>query len=127
VKYASSTTYGATWTSVRADLRLAALPADMLSVTDLSHGEEFVTLVQGSDIRLLWPMRLTVERDSDGFVVSDDLTGVYGEGETRQAAIAAYREALVALRRVLTAREDTLSPDLMHRLEILRSIVPPGE
>jgi predicted RNase H-like HicB family nuclease len=122
----SSTTYHTTWQEAPSTLTLQAVSAD-LSVADAFYEEQYVTVVQPADLGLLWPIRLTVERDEGIYIVSDDLTEVYAEGETQQQAVAAYREALGALRRVLAAREPDLTPELRHRLAVLQSIVPPGD
>lgn len=121
-----STTYPSTLYDVSADLKFEPVPAD-LSVRDDSYAEEYVKLVQPDELGVLWPMRLKVERDEGAFIVSDDLTGVYGEGETQAEAMAEYRAALSGLRSVLAAHEGELTPELQHRLSVLQSIVPPGD
>ena len=121
-----STTYPTTWARAGGELRLELIPADV-SVADAFYAEEYVTIVQPDELGLLWPVRLRIERDEGGFVVSDDFTEVYGEGRSHEEAVAAYRAALSGLRRVLAARQDSLTPELMQRLTILQSIVPPGD
>jgi predicted RNase H-like HicB family nuclease len=121
-----SNTYRTSWYVASGDLKVELLHADA-SFSNAFYAEEYVTLVQPHDLDLLWPMRLRIERDEDAFVVSDDLTGVYAEGETQEAAIVEYRKALSGLRRVLAAREHELEPELKARLAVLQSIVPPGD
>lgn len=120
-----STTYPTVWQSALGHLNIKPVPADV-DVVDASYAEEYVRLVQPDELGLLWPLRLTIERDEGAFVASDDITDVYGEGATHEQAIASYRAALSGLRRVLETREPDLTPDLARRLAVLRSIVPPG-
>ena len=117
-----STAYPIQWHVAQAALMVEQIPADV-SASDAFYLEEYVTLVQPEELDLLWPMRLKIERDEGAFLVSDDLTEVYGEGETPREAMDAYREALSGLRRVLTAREGELTPELKNRLAVLQSIV----
>ena len=68
------------------------------------------------------PAGATVELVEGVFVVGDDATGAYGEGDSREAAVAAYRETLAGLRRVLSARRGTLSPGLTRCLAVLEEV-----
>lgn len=121
-----STTYPSAWSATIRELKFESTDADV-ALADAFFAEEYVTIVQPDSLGLLWPMRLTIERDEGAFIASDDLTGVYGEGDTPADAVAAYRAALSGLRRVLAARESELTPELCHKLAILQSIVPPGD
>jgi len=122
-----STTFDVEWRSTRiSEFKVAKTDADA-SFTDDFFVESYVTVVRAEELGLLWPMKLTIERDGNGFIVSDDLTEAYGEGGTKEEALTAYREALVGLRRVLASRVDELSDELKQRLAVLLSIVPPAE
>ena len=55
------------------------------------------------DIR---PYPLTIERDDDGsYVVSDDVTLVYGRGDTLAEALAEYDASLAEWRAITTAND----------------------
>jgi hypothetical protein len=113
------------WSNIGGELTISEVRADVaVAVENSAHTEEYVTIVRPDDLELMRPIRLRVERDEGGFVVSDDFSDVYGAADTHQAAIADYRAALAGLERVLSAREERLSPELRHRLAIIRSVIP---
>src|ERR1039458_8976950 len=103
------------WEQAVSQVMLVTTPAD-IEVDHTFYVEEYVSILHPHELDLLRPIKVTIERDDEGFVVSDDFSDVYGEGDTHNEAIANYRHALTGLERVLGAREANLSPELALRL-----------
>lgn len=119
----SSTTVEATVDVVDAVVKVSDAVAPSVSVADSFYRYEHVRELPPEGVELRRAIRLTVERAEDGYIVSDDFSDVYGEGESYEEAVADYRHALAALKRVLADREARLSPDLAKRLFLLRGVL----
>jgi predicted RNase H-like HicB family nuclease len=65
-----------------------------------------------------------IYESADGISVEDADTGVFGAGDSFYEAVKDLREALQDHLVVLT-EEDSLSPNLQHQLDVLRSYFPP--
>jgi hypothetical protein len=77
--------------------------------------------------RITQPLLLTIDRDEDGYyIVSDDQSAVYGDGDTRVEALKDYIESLIDYYQLLAMRAESDPPTqaLFHRLRsCLRPVV----
>jgi hypothetical protein len=74
------------------------------------------------DYKVSAPPRWKVEKTDGGFVVVDELTGVFGSGADANSAIQDVFAALHEHRDVLE-RQDALSPALEEQLRYLRELL----
>lgn len=85
----------------------------------IQQAEQYLSVVEERITRLL---PVTVEPGGEGYIVSDELTDMYGTGPTKEAAVEDYHAALLDAYESLSEIEDELSESLCRRLEILRQI-----
>lgn len=85
--------------------------------------EQYLSGVEERVARLL---PVTVEPGGEGYVVSDDLTDMYGTGPTKKAAVEDYYTALLDAYESLSEIESELAETLCRRLQILRHIFEPN-
>jgi hypothetical protein len=117
----------------RADDEMGARPILGVGSTSSRASEGFETvgttsaLTYQTEIEAVWrgkPLRLpiivTVRRTPDHAVVSEDLTGIFGTGDTVTEAKQDFLQALVDFRDVL-AHRDRLSFQLADLLAVLTS------
>lgn len=88
----------------------------------LQQAEQYLSGVEERIARLL---SVTVEPGGEGYVVSDDLTDMYGTGPTKEAAVEDYHAALLDAYESLNEVEGKLAESLGRRLEILKQIFEP--
>ncbi|HZR93953.1 MAG TPA: hypothetical protein VFA44_16270 [Gaiellaceae bacterium] len=69
-------------------------------------------------------LRVTLERDDDVWIVTDQVTGIHGCGPEASEAVNDFGRALQEHLDVLE-RQDRLSDDLTRQLTYLRSVVRP--
>jgi len=101
-------------------LRVTMLATTSQITTGVSFpGRQALLVLEG----LRTPVRVRIDQDSDLTSVADIETGVFGAGDTLQAAVEDFRAALQDHLTVL-AQQPALSPDLQHQLEFLRSYFP---
>jgi hypothetical protein len=88
----------------------------------IQQAEQYLSGVEERIARLL---PVTVELGGEGYVVSDELTDMYGTGPTKESADEDYHAALLDAYESLSEIEDELSEPLRRRLETLRQIFEP--
>ena len=86
--------------------------------------ESYVTNVDRLITQLL---PLNIEETDDGYIVSDNLTDMYGTGATIEEATTDYKATLLDCYESLIETEGRLSDTLQKRLGILKRILEPEE
>ncbi len=90
----------------------------------LGQAERYLSAVEDRISQLL-PVQ--VEKGGEGYIVSDDLTEMYGTGSTLEAAHDDYRAALLDAYESLSEVGRELSPALQRRFDILKRVFEPDE
>lgn len=90
----------------------------------MEQAERYVANVDRLIVQLL---PLEIEEIDDGYIVSDNLTDMYGTGCTVEEAMIDYKAALLDSYESLMANEDSLSRNLRRRLDILKRVLEPEE
>ena len=90
----------------------------------LGQAERYLSAVEERVSRLL---PIQVEEGGAGYIVSDNLTDMYGTGPTLEAAHDDYRAALLDAYESLSEADGELSPALQRRFDILKQIFEPHE
>lgn len=71
-----------------------------------------------SDWKIAQPLAVTIERGDYGFIVSDDVFAIYGQGDDIADALSDYMIALTEYHGLLSTRNDQPSVALFQRLHI---------
>lgn len=71
-------------------------------------------------------LRVEVVHDEGQWVAVEGFTGMFGEGDTREDAVADLGRGLIDLRRELSAHRDNLSPRLQNHLVAIEAVIGPA-
>ena len=74
-----------------------------------------------SDLREVFGIPVTVERDGDQFLVTDYEINMYGVGDTVESAVEDYKSVVLEYFEILEERADRLNKHLMRHLRYLRT------
>ncbi len=80
----------------------------------------------GEQYRLREPVELTVEQTDDGYLISDDLTRRFGDGDTLSEALENYIESLHTYLATLRRNRDHLAPRAARHLTLLEQLIEGG-